>query len=42
MLSGMALMPVIDVGQIHAVDHSRVLGLVGMLEQEYWEIIHTA
>jgi mRNA interferase MazF len=32
----------IDVGQIRAVDHSRVLGLVGMLEQEYWEIIQTA
>jgi mRNA interferase MazF len=32
----------IDVGQIRAVDHSRILGLVGMLEQEYWEIIHTA
>ncbi|GAX39236.1 transcriptional modulator of MazE/toxin MazF [Tolypothrix sp. NIES-4075] len=42
MLSGMALMPVIDVGQIRAVDHSRILGLVGMLEQEYWEIIQTA
>ena len=54
MLSGMALMPgnnltyrrgeirFIDVGQIRGVDHSRVLGLVGMLEQEYWEIIHTA
>ncbi len=32
----------IDVGQIRAIDHSRVLGLVGMLEQEYWEIIQTA
>ncbi|MBD2740642.1 type II toxin-antitoxin system PemK/MazF family toxin [Coleofasciculus sp. FACHB-1120] len=29
----------IDVGQIRAVDHRRVLGLVGVLEEEYWEQI---
>ncbi|MBX9252782.1 type II toxin-antitoxin system PemK/MazF family toxin [Desmonostoc muscorum CCALA 125] len=32
----------IDVGQIRAVDHSRILGLVGVLESEYWELIRTA
>ena len=32
----------IDVGQIRAVDHSRILGLVGVLESDYWELIHTA
>lgn len=32
----------IDVGQIRAVDHRRVLGLVGVLEEEYWEQIRTA
>ncbi|MEH2194459.1 MAG: type II toxin-antitoxin system PemK/MazF family toxin [Nostoc sp.] len=32
----------IDIGQIRAVDHSRVLGLVGVLELEYWEFIRTA
>ena len=32
----------IDVGQIRAVDHRRVLDLVGVLEEEYWELIHTA
>ncbi|MEH1933066.1 MAG: type II toxin-antitoxin system PemK/MazF family toxin [Nostoc sp.] len=32
----------IDVGQIRAVDHSRILGLVGVLESQYWELIHTA
>ncbi len=31
----------IDVGQIRAVDHSRILGLVGVLESEYWELIRT-
>jgi mRNA interferase MazF len=31
----------IDVGQIRAVDNSRILGLVGVLESEYWELIHT-
>lgn len=31
----------IDVGQIRAVDHSRILGLVGVLESEYWELIHS-
>lgn len=29
----------IDVGQVRAVDHRRVLGLVGVLEEEYWEQI---
>jgi mRNA interferase MazF len=32
----------IDVGQIRAVDHRRVLGLVGVLEEDYWEPIRTA
>jgi mRNA interferase MazF len=32
----------IDIGQIRAVDHSRILGLLGVLESEYWELIRTA
>ncbi|MEM7579921.1 MAG: type II toxin-antitoxin system PemK/MazF family toxin [Mastigocoleus sp.] len=32
----------IDVGQIRAVDYRRILGKVGVLEEEYWESIHTA
>lgn len=32
----------IAIGQIRAVDHSRILGLVGVLESEYWEFIRTA
>ncbi|MBD2726647.1 type II toxin-antitoxin system PemK/MazF family toxin [Nostoc sp. FACHB-892] len=32
----------IDIGQIRAVDHSRILGLVGVLESEHWELIGTA
>jgi len=32
----------IDVAQIRSVDYRRVLGLVGILEVEYWEEIHTA
>ncbi len=32
----------IDVGQIRAVDHRHVLGLVGVLEEDYWEPIRTA
>ncbi len=32
----------IDVGQIRSVDNSRVLGLVGVLEDEYWETIRAA
>ncbi|MDB9373956.1 type II toxin-antitoxin system PemK/MazF family toxin [Nodularia sphaerocarpa] len=32
----------IDVGQIRAVDYSRILGLVGVLETEYWELIRTS
>jgi mRNA interferase MazF len=32
----------IDIGQIRAVDHSRILGLMGVLESEYWELIRTA
>ncbi|AFZ25530.1 growth inhibitor [Cylindrospermum stagnale PCC 7417] len=32
----------IDVGQIRSVDNSRILGLTGLLEEEYWEPIHTA
>ncbi len=32
----------IDVGQMRAVDNRRVLGMVGVLEDEYWEQIRTA
>ncbi len=32
----------IDVGQIRSVDNSRVLALVGVLEDEYWEAIRAA
>ncbi len=32
----------IDIGQIRTVDHSRILGLLGVLESEYWELIRTA
>ena len=32
----------IDIGQIRAIDHSRILGLLGVLESEYWELIRTA
>ncbi|AFZ13924.1 transcriptional modulator of MazE/toxin, MazF [Crinalium epipsammum PCC 9333] len=32
----------IDVGQIRAVDHSRILEMVGVLEEEYYLEIQTA
>jgi mRNA interferase MazF len=32
----------IDAGQIRAVDHSRILDLVGVLEEKYWDSIRTA
>jgi mRNA interferase MazF len=32
----------IDIGQIRAVDHSRILGLIGVLEDQYWSQIRTA
>ncbi|HLO86333.1 MAG TPA: type II toxin-antitoxin system PemK/MazF family toxin [Nostocaceae cyanobacterium] len=32
----------IDIGQIRTVDNSRILGLIGVLEAEYWEQIRTA
>jgi mRNA interferase MazF len=32
----------LDVGQIRAVDYRRILGLVGVLEQEYWELLRTS
>jgi len=32
----------IDIGQIRAVDNRRVLGMLGVLEDEYWEQIRTA
>ncbi|KYC38200.1 PemK family transcriptional regulator [Scytonema hofmannii PCC 7110] len=32
----------LDVGQIRSIDNSRVLSLVGVLEEEYWEMIRTA
>ncbi|ACK67179.1 transcriptional modulator of MazE/toxin, MazF [Rippkaea orientalis PCC 8801] len=32
----------IDVGQIRAVDGQRVLGLLGILEENYWQLIQRA
>ncbi|ACK73936.1 transcriptional modulator of MazE/toxin, MazF (plasmid) [Gloeothece citriformis PCC 7424] len=32
----------LDVGQIRAVDGQRVKGLLGVLEQDYWEAIETS
>lgn len=32
----------IDVRQIRAVNSSRILGLVGVLEEQYWESIRAA
>lgn len=32
----------IDVGQIRSIDNSRVLSLVGVLEEEYWQSIRAA
>ena len=32
----------LDVAQIRSVDARRILGLVGLLEQEYWQLIRTA
>jgi mRNA interferase MazF len=32
----------IDVAQIRSVDNSRVLGLIGILPDEYWETIRAA
>lgn len=32
----------LDVGQIRGLDNSRVLDLVGVLEDEYWELIRTS
>jgi mRNA interferase MazF len=32
----------IDVAQIRSVDNSRVLGLIGILSDEYWETIRAA
>ncbi|HCF25662.1 MAG TPA: type II toxin-antitoxin system PemK/MazF family toxin [Cyanobacteria bacterium UBA11049] len=32
----------VDVGQIRAIDCGRVLGLVGVLEEEYWQSIQAA
>lgn len=32
----------IDIGNIRAVDNTRILGMVGVLETEYWESIRTA
>ncbi|MBW4575011.1 MAG: type II toxin-antitoxin system PemK/MazF family toxin [Aphanothece sp. CMT-3BRIN-NPC111] len=32
----------IDVGQIRAVDNSRILDIVGVLEDKYWSEIQTA
>lgn len=31
----------LDVGQIRGLDNSRVLDVVGVLEEEYWELIRT-
>jgi mRNA interferase MazF len=32
----------LDIGQIRGLDNSRVLGLVGVLENDYWEAIRDA
>ncbi|XWK90531.1 MAG: type II toxin-antitoxin system PemK/MazF family toxin [Phormidium sp.] len=32
----------IDVGQMRSVDNSRILGVLGVLEEEYWEQICNA
>lgn len=32
----------IDVGQMRSVDNSRILGVLGLLEEEYWEQICNA
>ncbi len=32
----------LDIGQIRGLDNSRVLGLLGVLEDEYWEAIRDA
>jgi mRNA interferase MazF len=32
----------IDVGQMRSVDNSRILGVLGVLEEEYWEQIRNA
>lgn len=32
----------VDAGQIRAVDHRRVLGLVGVLEAQYWNRVQAA
>jgi mRNA interferase MazF len=32
----------LDIGQIRGLDNSRVLGLVGVLENDYWEAIQAA
>lgn len=41
-LNGLQNDSFIDIGQIRAVDHSRILDLIGILEDEYWEQIRTA
>jgi mRNA interferase MazF len=32
----------IEVAQIRSVDHSRILGLIGVLEEHYWKAIRSA
>jgi mRNA interferase MazF len=32
----------LDVGQIRSVDRSRILGLLGVLEAEYWDSLRSA
>lgn len=32
----------IDVGQMRSVDNSRILDVLGVLEEEYWELICNA
>jgi mRNA interferase MazF len=32
----------LDVGQIRAVDHRRILGLLGNIEEQYWQAIQPA
>jgi len=41
-LNGLDRNRYIDVAQIRGVDHQRVMDLIGVLEQEYWEQIRIA
>ncbi|MEB3337381.1 MAG: type II toxin-antitoxin system PemK/MazF family toxin [Leptolyngbyaceae bacterium] len=42
LLNGLDQDRFMDIGQIRAVDHSRILGVLGRLEDTYWEQIQFA